>query len=127
MKSFELEIVTPEGVAYKGEAVQLSVRAVGGSMSVLAGHIPLVTALKDGDCRVYKNEGAPMEAECSGGILSVTKECVRLLCTYFAFKQKGQPRERAALIFYQSKITAISCMIVSKTLRIIRKIFPSVT
>ena len=86
MKTFQLEIVTPQGVAYKGDAVQLSVRAVSGSMSVLAGHIPLVTALNNGVCRVYKEEGVPMEADCSGGMLSVTKENVRLLCTYFAFR-----------------------------------------
>lgn len=85
MKSFQLEIVTPQGVAYKDTAVQLSVMAVDGSMSVLADHIPLVTALKDGVCRVYKEEGKPSEAHCSGGILSVSKECVRLLCTWFSF------------------------------------------
>lgn len=88
MKTFHLEIVTPEGVAYNGEAVQLSVRAVNGSMSVLAGHIPLVTALKNGVCRVYKKENEPLEAECSGGMLSVTKENVRLLCTYFSFRDQ---------------------------------------
>ena len=86
MKSFHLQIVTPEGVRYDGDAVQLSVRAVGGSMSVLAGHIPIVTALKNGVCRVYTEENSPKEAECSGGMLSVTKEKVQLLCTSFIFK-----------------------------------------
>ncbi|MBQ9468560.1 MAG: F0F1 ATP synthase subunit epsilon [Clostridia bacterium] len=90
MKTFHLEIVTPEGVAFSGDAVQLSVRAVSGSMSVLAGHIPLVTALKNGECRVYEKEGVAREAECSGGMLSVTKENVRLLCTYFAFKEQSE-------------------------------------
>ena len=88
MKTFPLEIVTPEGVAYKGDAVQLSVRAVNGSMSVLAGHIPLVTALKNGVCHVYKSENEMLEADCSGGMLSVTKENVRLLCTFFRFKDQ---------------------------------------
>ena len=87
MKKFPLQIVTPEGEVYNGEAVQLSVRAVNGSLSVLAGHIPMMTALKNGACRVYEQEGQPREAECSGGLLSVTKEKVRLLCTYFAFKE----------------------------------------
>ncbi len=85
MKDFELEIVTPTGVAYKGMAVQLSVRAIDGSLSVLAGHIPMITALKEGPCRIYRQEGSPMEAKCSGGVLSVTKEGVRLLCTSFSF------------------------------------------
>ena len=93
MKKFHLEIVTPEGVAYKGDAVQLSVRAVSGSMSVLAGHIPLVTALLNGACRVYREEGEPMEARCSGGMLSVTKEQVRLLCTSFEFANDSDGRD----------------------------------
>ena len=87
MKKFPLQIVTPEGEAYNGEAVQLSVRAVTGSLSVMAGHIPMMTALQNGACRVYEEEGNLREAECSGGLLSVTKERVRLLCTYFAFRE----------------------------------------
>ena len=88
MKTFPLEIVTPEGAAYQGNAVQLSVRAVSGSLSVLAGHIPMMTALKSGVCRVYEEENKPLEAECSGGLLSVTKEKVTLLCSFFAFKER---------------------------------------
>ena len=89
MKSFHLEIVTPEGVRYNGDAVQLSVRAVDGSLSVLAGHIPLVTALKNGPCRVYTEEGKAREAECSGGMLSVTRDNVKLLCTSFVFENEA--------------------------------------
>ena len=89
MKKFHLEIVTPEGVRYNGEAVQLSVRAVDGSMSVLAGHIPLVTSLKNGACRVYTEEGNPREAQCSGGMLSVEKDSVKLLCTSFVFSDES--------------------------------------
>ena len=83
MKSFRLLVVTPEGVKYDGEAVQLSVRASGGSMSVEANHIPLITS---GKCRIYKDEGNFTEAECSGGLLSVGKDQVRVLCSFFTFK-----------------------------------------
>ncbi len=86
MKSFRLLVVTPEGVRYDGEAVQLSVRTSGGSMSVEANHIPLITALESGKCRIYKNEGNYTEAECSGGLLSVGKNQVRVLCSFFVFK-----------------------------------------
>ena len=86
MKRFNLEIVTPGGVVYAGEAVQLSVMAVDGSMSVLADHIPMVTALKNAPCRLYVDEKNIREAECPGGILSVEKGRVRLLCTAFSFK-----------------------------------------
>lgn len=93
MKAFHLEIVTPQGAVYNGNAVQLSVNAIDGSLSVLADHIPMVTALKSGDCRVYVEgaEDAPKEASCSGGILSVEKNSVRLLCTFFRFKEESAP------------------------------------
>ncbi|MBQ8399893.1 MAG: hypothetical protein IJX08_08025 [Clostridia bacterium] len=87
MKNFLLEIVTPQGVAYEGNAVQLSVRAIDGSLSVLADHIPMVTALKSAPCRVYLDASTVKEADCSGGILSVEKEKVCLLCSSFVFKE----------------------------------------
>ena len=85
MKPFVLEIVTPDGIAYEGSAVQLSVMAIDGSRSVLADHIPLITALKSAPCRVYVDERTIKEGCCSGGLLSVEKGKVRLLCTAFAF------------------------------------------
>ena len=53
MKTFPLEIVTPAGKKFDGPAVQLSVPAIDGSLSVLADHIPLATALKAGEVRIY--------------------------------------------------------------------------
>lgn len=85
MKPFELEIVTPDGTVYADSAVQLSVVAIDGSRSILADHIPLITALKNAPCRVYVDEKNIKEAMCSGGILSVEKGKVRLLCTSFTF------------------------------------------
>lgn len=86
MKYYDLQIMTPSGVAYDGKVVQLSVRAIDGSLSVLADHIPMVTALKNAPCRLYIDEKTIREADCAGGILSVEKGKVRLLSTAFAFK-----------------------------------------
>lgn len=86
MKQFDLQIVTPGGVLYDDKVVQISVRAIDGSLSVLADHIPMVTALKSAPCRVYVSEKDIREADCAGGILSVEKGKVHLLCTSFSFK-----------------------------------------
>ena len=56
MKSFKLEIATPDGMRYDGDAVQVSVRGIGGELAILAGHIPFCTALGKGECRVYIGE-----------------------------------------------------------------------
>ena len=86
MKNFVLEIKTPDGPVFSGEAVQLSVRAIDGELAVMADHIPLVTALKSGDCRVYLSSGEVKNADCKGGMLIVTKEKVQLLSSSFEFK-----------------------------------------
>lgn len=86
MNAYKLQITTPEGVLFDGDAVQLSVKAVDGDRAVLAGHIPLATALKQGECRVYLQDGTVRRGECSGGLLSVKKDKVRLLSTSFTWK-----------------------------------------
>lgn len=86
MKNFRLEITTPSGVCFADNAVQLSAVAVDGSLSIMAGHIPLVTALKGGECRVYLENGDVKHADCDGGMLVVTADKVRLLSSSFTFK-----------------------------------------
>lgn len=86
MSNFRLQIASPSGMVYDGEAKQISVRAIDGDVAILAGHIPYVTALKGGECRVYIGDKIK-KGECSGGILSVTKEVVRLLSSDFAWKE----------------------------------------
>lgn len=82
MKNFHLQIVTPDGLVYDGESNQLSVRSIDGDIAILAGHIPYVTALKEGECKVYLDDKIK-RANCSGGLLTVTKEDVRLVSSDF--------------------------------------------
>ncbi|MBE6626746.1 MAG: F0F1 ATP synthase subunit epsilon [Ruminococcaceae bacterium] len=90
MKNFKLEIATPDGMRYDDEAVQVSVRGIGGDLAVLAGHIPFCTALGDGECRIYIGEdGSKIKrASCGGGMLMVTKDCVRILSSDFEWKSE---------------------------------------
>lgn len=85
MKSFHLEIASPDGMRFDGDAEQLSVRAITGELAILAGHIPFVTALAAGECRVYVGSEI-RRANCSGGFLTVTRDAVRLLSTDFTWK-----------------------------------------
>lgn len=88
MKNFKLQIAAPDGLRYDGDAVQLSVRGIGGELAVLAGHIPFVTALQSGECRVYTEEGRIRRANCTGGMLMVSKECVRVLSSDFRWVEE---------------------------------------
>lgn len=86
MKEFQLQIVTPEGILFDGTAEQLSVRSIDGEVAILAGHIPYITALAKGNCRVYK-DGKIQHATCGGGLLEVNKDKVRLLSPDFQFAE----------------------------------------
>ena len=87
MKSYPLKITTPAGALFEGNAIQLSVRALDGELAVLAGHIPMVTALKAGECRVYFEDGSMKKADCVSGLLSVKREGVSLLSSSFQWKE----------------------------------------
>ena len=87
MKKFKLQIASPDGMKFDGEAVQLSVRGICGDLAVLAGHIPLVTALREGECRVYLEDGEKIRhAYSSGGMLMVSHDGVRLMSSEFIWK-----------------------------------------
>ena len=92
MKTFKLQIAAPDGIRYDGEAMQLSVRGIGGDLAILAGHIPFVTALKEGDCRVYTGDDGKTirHAHCLGGMLIVSSECVRILSSDFEWREESE-------------------------------------
>jgi F-type H+-transporting ATPase subunit epsilon len=85
VKTFHLEIASPDGMRFSGDAEQISVYSIDGSLSILAGHVPYATALAKGECRVYV-DGKIRHAEVSGGFLTVTPEAVRLLSADFTWK-----------------------------------------
>jgi len=78
-----LQIAAPDGMRFDGEAVQISVRGIEGELAVLSGHIPFVTALKAGECRVYLNDDEIRYARYSGGMITVSKDAVRVISAEF--------------------------------------------
>ena len=82
MNSFHLKIVTPNGVAYDGQAQSVTVNTITGYMGVLAGHIDMTTALARGEARVIV-DGTTRTADCQNGLLSVQAGEVTLLPAVF--------------------------------------------
>lgn len=93
MASFELHIVTPDGEFYKGEGEKLIVRAIDGDVCILPRHIDFLTALASGEARVTI-DGKVRKAACSGGMLSMNKNIVRLVATTFEWEENID-KERA--------------------------------
>ena len=82
MSTFHLEIVTPDGARFDGQAEKLIVRTTTGDVGILARHTNYVTALGMGVARVW-TEGAERRAACIGGMLSVLDGEGRLLASTF--------------------------------------------
>ena len=85
--TFHLEIVTPDGGFYDGEAEKLIVRAKGGDVCILPRHAPYVTALGIGEATVVLPGDQRRKAACAGGMLSVTGDHVRLVATTFEWAE----------------------------------------
>lgn len=87
MNEFLLEITTPDGNAFSGKAIQISVRSEMGELAVMAGHVPFVATLVASECRVYMPDGVKRVAEYDGGLLVVTKEKTTMITPKFAWKE----------------------------------------
>ena len=65
-KIFQVEIITPERVFYKGEATMIEFTSVEGDMGVYKNHIPLTTVLAPGIVTITEAEGQKKAAVHSG-------------------------------------------------------------
>lgn len=79
MKTFSLEIITPQKVAYKGNVGQISIPAYEGEMGVLPGHIDYLAMLLPGEIRIKKDDDLEFFA-ISGGFAEIHPKNVVVLC-----------------------------------------------
>ncbi len=84
MRSFKLEILTPDGAKFSGECESLLIRTVGGDVELLAGHTEYFAALGTGRARIILG-GEKRLASVSGGFLSVKDGAVSVVATTFEF------------------------------------------
>ena len=86
MREFRLQIVTPDGLLFDGQAERLIVRSVAGDVGILAGHTDYVTALGMGTARII-TQGQERTAACIGGMLSVSHGEVKVVATTFEWSE----------------------------------------
>ena len=86
MKEFHIEIVTPDGLAYKGEVTSVLVRAVDGDLEILAGHTDILAPLSTGRARLVI-DGKIRYASVNSGFLSVRDGEVKLCAITFEFAE----------------------------------------
>lgn len=86
MNSFRLKIVTPDGLAYDGQAEELIVRTATGDLGIMAGHINIVAPLGMGQAVVVV-DGQRKAAVCIGGMVSVVNGVTTLVPTTFEWAE----------------------------------------
>ena len=78
MKTFPLEILTVERVAFSGQVASLVLRGARGYFGVLAGHAPMVARLAPGRIRLTSG-GREYALEAGAGFARVEKDRVSIL------------------------------------------------
>ena len=84
MNPFHLQIVTPDGLLFDGNAESLLVRTGDGDVEIMRGHTDLFASVGIGRARILA-DGKARSAFCSGGFLSVEKGEVKLCAITFEF------------------------------------------
>lgn len=80
MKTFRLEIMTPERVFYRGESVALIVPITDGMLGIMANREPVTASLTSGEAYYTKPDGEKILFSISGGMLDVANNTVKVLC-----------------------------------------------
>ncbi len=75
---FTLEIITPQRVAFSAQVSEVVVPTVNGLIGVLPKHVPLFTALTEGEIKI-REEGKERYLAIGGGFMEVTAEKVSIL------------------------------------------------
>ena len=77
--SFDLKVVTPDGVAFQGRTISVVAPGTLGYLGILKDHAPLVTSLENGNL-TYKDEAGQVHTfKIEGGFLEVLKNRVLVL------------------------------------------------
>ena len=105
MKTFHLQIVTPDGEFFDGQAERVIVRTNNGDVAIMAGHANYVAVLGIG-AAVVVTDSERRKAACMGGMLAVTNGEVRVIATAFEWAdQIDKERAKLALEKAEAKLT----------------------
>ena len=108
MNTFPLQIVTPEGCPFDGQAEALRLCTSEGYVSIRAQHADYIAVLDIGSVTLTV-DGTAKEAACGGGFLTVEKGTVRLVATSFEYAEQidvaraERAKERAEQILAEAK------------------------
>lgn len=79
MKTFNVNIVTPDGPVVDTNVELVSAKAKSGELGIMAGHVPMVAPLQIGAVRLVSGDNKSELVAISGGFLEVRPDQVTIL------------------------------------------------
>ena len=83
MNTFKLTVCTPMGNAFEAQVTMLSLRGSEGDLAVLKGHIPFITTIIEGECKIVLPDDTEQIYKTGTGILSIGKDEATVLVGTF--------------------------------------------
>ena len=87
MRTYLLNISSPDGKIFSGQVVSIILRGVEGEFAILADHIPFITSIVPGKCIVELDDGTVKEGTTEGGLFTVGKDEVTFLTSGVTFEE----------------------------------------
>jgi len=78
INKINLQIITPEKIAYKDKADQITLPTGDGEITIMANHIPLISTMKHGEL-IIKNNGKEIPMAVCNGFIEVRKNCIIIM------------------------------------------------
>ncbi|MFH1368893.1 MAG: ATP synthase F1 subunit epsilon [Elusimicrobiota bacterium] len=103
-----LLIISPEGTIFKDAVREATFPSVTGELTVLPGHTPVFTKLKEGEILIRK-AGADVSIAVTGGFIEITQNAVNVLADYavrsadIELEKEKQAQERARELLKTTK------------------------
>ena len=87
MSTFNLKIVTLDGIIFDGDVENIVARTSVGDICILKNHIDYIAPIEIGKVKIKLESGAEKKGACTGGFLSVSESQARLVATTFEFSE----------------------------------------
>jgi F-type H+-transporting ATPase subunit epsilon len=98
MATFHFDLVSPEKLAFSGEVDQVDVPGVEGDFGVLAGHAPVVAAVRTGILTITTGGGGHQKIIVLGGLAEVSEKGLTVLADVATSTQELDRAEFAETI-----------------------------
>ncbi len=122
MSTFQLEIVTPVGKTFEGEATYVLVRTVDGDMGILPNHAPFVSALQPNEIKINLSKEKEVRYYISNGFLEINNNKVVIIVDEAMLPEEiDLEKARKEVLLAQEKMKKVTeeaqMMLTEKTLR----------